>query len=144
MGAGSFQSDRPFYCLIADLNTFKKRDIAYTVIDSLLLKCHFITMCCFCSFHSNATDCNCTLLSSLIPNEILITLYSALFTLSPPDFQWVQGAVCEVQLMVYNPMPYELRVENMVSETYAMIRNSRVVKSLVSFFPRVVTFSILQ
>lgn len=33
-----------------------------------------------------------------------------------PDFQWVQGDVCEVQLMVYNPMPYELRVENMVSE----------------------------
>lgn len=32
------------------------------------------------------------------------------------DFQWVQGDVCEVQLMVYNPMPYELRVENMVSE----------------------------
>uniref|UniRef100_A0A673AJG1 Trafficking protein particle complex 9 n=1 Tax=Sphaeramia orbicularis TaxID=375764 RepID=A0A673AJG1_9TELE len=31
-----------------------------------------------------------------------------------PDFQWVQGDVCEVQLMVYNPMPYELRVENMV------------------------------
>lgn len=31
------------------------------------------------------------------------------------DFQWVQGDVCEVQLMVYNPMPYELRVENMVS-----------------------------
>uniref|UniRef100_A0A673AJQ3 Trafficking protein particle complex 9 n=1 Tax=Sphaeramia orbicularis TaxID=375764 RepID=A0A673AJQ3_9TELE len=30
-----------------------------------------------------------------------------------PDFQWVQGDVCEVQLMVYNPMPYELRVENM-------------------------------
>lgn len=29
------------------------------------------------------------------------------------DFQWVQGAVCEVQLMVYNPMPFELRVENM-------------------------------
>uniref|UniRef100_A0A8C6WG33 Trafficking protein particle complex 9 n=1 Tax=Neogobius melanostomus TaxID=47308 RepID=A0A8C6WG33_9GOBI len=28
-------------------------------------------------------------------------------------FQWVQGDVCEVQLMVYNPMPYELRVENM-------------------------------
>ncbi|KAM8882831.1 trafficking protein particle complex subunit 9 isoform 1-T1 [Synchiropus picturatus] len=28
------------------------------------------------------------------------------------DFQWVQGDVCEVQLMVYNPMPYELRVEN--------------------------------
>uniref|UniRef100_A0A3Q3L6E5 Trafficking protein particle complex subunit 9 n=1 Tax=Mastacembelus armatus TaxID=205130 RepID=A0A3Q3L6E5_9TELE len=26
---------------------------------------------------------------------------------------WVQGDVCEVQLMVYNPMPYELRVENM-------------------------------
>lgn len=34
------------------------------------------------------------------------------------DFQWVQGDVCEVQLMVYNPMPYELRVENMVSEMY--------------------------
>lgn len=29
------------------------------------------------------------------------------------EFQWVQGDVCEVQLMVYNPMPYELRVENM-------------------------------
>lgn len=34
------------------------------------------------------------------------------------DFQWVQGDVCEVQFMVYNPMPYELRVENMVSEMY--------------------------
>uniref|UniRef100_A0A8C9F761 Trafficking protein particle complex 9 n=1 Tax=Pavo cristatus TaxID=9049 RepID=A0A8C9F761_PAVCR len=31
------------------------------------------------------------------------------------DFQWVQGDVCEVQLMVYNPMPFELRVENMRS-----------------------------
>lgn len=31
-----------------------------------------------------------------------------------PDFQWVQGDVCEVQLMVHNPMPFELRVENMV------------------------------
>ncbi|NXM55909.1 TPPC9 protein, partial [Illadopsis cleaveri] len=30
------------------------------------------------------------------------------------DFQWVQGDVCEVQLMVYNPMPFELRVENML------------------------------
>ncbi|XP_051991996.1 trafficking protein particle complex subunit 9-like isoform X2 [Xyrauchen texanus] len=29
------------------------------------------------------------------------------------DFQWVQGDVCEVQFMVYNPMPFELRVENM-------------------------------
>ncbi|XP_065525090.1 trafficking protein particle complex subunit 9 isoform X6 [Lathamus discolor] len=29
------------------------------------------------------------------------------------EFQWVQGDVCEVQLMVYNPMPFELRVENM-------------------------------
>lgn len=29
------------------------------------------------------------------------------------DFQWVQGDVCEVQLMVHNPMPFELRVENM-------------------------------
>lgn len=33
------------------------------------------------------------------------------------DFQWVQGDVCEVQLMVYNPMPFELRVENMVRIT---------------------------
>nr|XP_020012646.1 trafficking protein particle complex subunit 9 isoform X3 [Castor canadensis] len=33
------------------------------------------------------------------------------------DFQWVQGDVCEVQLMVYNPMPFELRVENMVRPT---------------------------
>uniref|UniRef100_A0AAX7V9Q3 Trafficking protein particle complex 9 n=1 Tax=Astatotilapia calliptera TaxID=8154 RepID=A0AAX7V9Q3_ASTCA len=32
---------------------------------------------------------------------------------TPSYFQWVQGDVCEVQLMVYNPMPYELRVENM-------------------------------
>uniref|UniRef100_A0A8C8ICV9 Trafficking protein particle complex subunit 9 n=1 Tax=Oncorhynchus tshawytscha TaxID=74940 RepID=A0A8C8ICV9_ONCTS len=29
------------------------------------------------------------------------------------EFQWVQGEVCEVQLMVYNPMPFELRVEHM-------------------------------
>ncbi|XP_069588054.1 trafficking protein particle complex subunit 9 [Ranitomeya imitator] len=29
------------------------------------------------------------------------------------DFRWVQGDVCEVQLMVYNPMPFELRVETM-------------------------------
>ncbi|XP_062265849.1 trafficking protein particle complex subunit 9 isoform X1 [Platichthys flesus] len=29
------------------------------------------------------------------------------------EFQWVQGDVCEVQFMVYNPTPYELRVENM-------------------------------
>ncbi len=26
--------------------------------------------------------------------------------------------MCEVQLMVYNPMPFELRVENMVSIQY--------------------------
>lgn len=37
-----------------------------------------------------------------------------LFVCVFPDFQWVQGDVCEVQLMVYNPMPFELRVENMV------------------------------
>uniref|UniRef100_A0A7M4F0K0 Trafficking protein particle complex subunit 9 n=1 Tax=Crocodylus porosus TaxID=8502 RepID=A0A7M4F0K0_CROPO len=36
-----------------------------------------------------------------------------LFELFFIDFQWVQGDVCEVQLMVYNPMPFELRVENM-------------------------------
>ncbi|XP_045142846.1 trafficking protein particle complex subunit 9 [Echinops telfairi] len=35
------------------------------------------------------------------------------FSVSRLDFQWVQGDVCEVQLMVYNPMPFELRVENM-------------------------------
>nr|XP_051687490.1 trafficking protein particle complex subunit 9-like isoform X1 [Oryctolagus cuniculus] len=29
------------------------------------------------------------------------------------DFQWVQGDVCEVQLMVYNPMLFEVRVQNM-------------------------------
>nr|XP_046219961.1 trafficking protein particle complex subunit 9-like [Oncorhynchus gorbuscha] len=29
------------------------------------------------------------------------------------EFWWVQGDVCEVQLMVYNPMPFELRVEHM-------------------------------
>ncbi|KAJ7410196.1 Trafficking protein particle complex subunit 9 [Willisornis vidua] len=34
------------------------------------------------------------------------------------DFQWVQGDVCEVQLMVYNPMPFELRVENMYLTTW--------------------------
>lgn len=32
------------------------------------------------------------------------------------EFRWVQGDVCEVQLMVYNPMPFELRVEHMVRE----------------------------
>ncbi|ELW63459.1 Trafficking protein particle complex subunit 9 [Tupaia chinensis] len=35
------------------------------------------------------------------------------FAAEKADFQWVQGDVCEVQLMVYNPMPFELRVENM-------------------------------
>ncbi|XP_061615742.1 trafficking protein particle complex subunit 9 isoform X5 [Phyllopteryx taeniolatus] len=39
-------------------------------------------------------------------------LQTMLDFLSDQDFQWVQGDVCEVQLMVYNPMPYELRVEN--------------------------------
>ncbi|RMC14769.1 hypothetical protein DUI87_06944 [Hirundo rustica rustica] len=34
------------------------------------------------------------------------------------DFQWVQGDVCEVQLMVYNPMPFELRVENMDAKDF--------------------------
>ncbi len=38
------------------------------------------------------------------------------------DFQWVQGDVCEVQLMVYNPMPFELRVENMVSIQYLIYK----------------------
>ena len=33
------------------------------------------------------------------------------------DFQWVQGDVCEDQLMVYNPMLFELRVQNMVCTT---------------------------
>ncbi len=51
---------------------------------------------------------------------VLLTSYSNAFVslFLFPDFQWVQGDVCEVQLMVYNPMPYELRVENMVSEIY--------------------------
>lgn len=39
------------------------------------------------------------------------------------DFQWVQGDVCEVQLMVYNPMPFELRVENMVCATSHLAEN---------------------
>nr|XP_051697523.1 uncharacterized protein LOC127489780 [Oryctolagus cuniculus] len=50
----------------------------------------------------------------------LITLPDGLtLTLCPSpssplsDFQWVQGDVCEVQLMVYNPMLFELRVQNM-------------------------------
>ncbi|XP_010788638.1 trafficking protein particle complex subunit 9-like, partial [Notothenia coriiceps] len=38
------------------------------------------------------------------------------------EFQWVQGDVCEVQLMVYNPMPYELRVENMSGTSLALDR----------------------
>lgn len=99
--------------------------MVFTLIDSILLNDILLPRVAFVLLICIATDCNCALLSSLIPNEILITLYSALFTLLSPDFQWVQGAVCEVQLMVYNPMPYELRVENMVSETYTMIRNKR-------------------
>lgn len=39
------------------------------------------------------------------------------------DFQWVQGDVCEVQLMVYNPMPFELRVENMVCAAGHLAKN---------------------
>lgn len=31
-------------------------------------------------------------------------------------FSWVEGNVCEVALQVCNPMPYELKVINMVSE----------------------------
>lgn len=123
-----------FYLLTADINTLKIREMVCTVIDSILLKWHLITMCCVCSFNSNATACDSALLSSLIPNEILITLYSALFTFFfPPDFQWVQGAVCEVQLMVYNPMPYELRVENMVSETYTRLGPIGSYKILIIF-----------
>uniref|UniRef100_A0A8C1SB85 Trafficking protein particle complex 9 n=1 Tax=Cyprinus carpio TaxID=7962 RepID=A0A8C1SB85_CYPCA len=40
------------------------------------------------------------------------------------DFQWVQGDVCEVQLMVYNPMPFELRVENMTLEAVLTFKYS--------------------
>lgn len=43
-------------------------------------------------------------------HQLTLEIFSVCFV----DFQWVQGDVCEVQLMVYNPMPFELRVENMV------------------------------
>uniref|UniRef100_A0A674CRI6 Trafficking protein particle complex subunit 9 n=1 Tax=Salmo trutta TaxID=8032 RepID=A0A674CRI6_SALTR len=51
--------------------------------------------------------------SSLISPGLRFTL---MFCSTSSEFQWVQGEVCEVQLMVYNPMPFELRVEHMVSE----------------------------
>uniref|UniRef100_A0A671KJ46 Trafficking protein particle complex subunit 9-like n=1 Tax=Sinocyclocheilus anshuiensis TaxID=1608454 RepID=A0A671KJ46_9TELE len=46
------------------------------------------------------------------------------------DFQWVQGDVCEVQLMVYNPMPFELRVENMVSD---LILQNEIINIIILF-----------
>lgn len=52
----------------------------------------------------------------LIPLTSHSNVFMSFFFCPFPDFQWVQGDVCEVQLMVYNPMPYELRVENMVGE----------------------------
>uniref|UniRef100_A0A8C2KPK2 Trafficking protein particle complex 9 n=1 Tax=Cyprinus carpio TaxID=7962 RepID=A0A8C2KPK2_CYPCA len=45
-------------------------------------------------------------------------------------FQWVQGDVCEVQLMVYNPMPFELRVENMVSD---LILQNEIINIIILF-----------
>uniref|UniRef100_A0A673KC59 Trafficking protein particle complex 9 n=1 Tax=Sinocyclocheilus rhinocerous TaxID=307959 RepID=A0A673KC59_9TELE len=45
-------------------------------------------------------------------------------------FQWVQGDVCEVQLMVYNPMPFELRVENMVSD---LILQNEIINIIIVF-----------
>uniref|UniRef100_A0A8C2WS95 Trafficking protein particle complex subunit 9 n=1 Tax=Cyclopterus lumpus TaxID=8103 RepID=A0A8C2WS95_CYCLU len=54
---------------------------------------------------------------ALSVRHLSFLLQTMLDFLSDQDFQWVQGDVCEVQLMVYNPMPYELRVENMVSDT---------------------------
>uniref|UniRef100_A0A674NCK5 Trafficking protein particle complex subunit 9 n=1 Tax=Takifugu rubripes TaxID=31033 RepID=A0A674NCK5_TAKRU len=54
--------------------------------------------------------------------------------LKTDQYTWVQGAVCEVQLMVYNPMPYELRVENMVSVTCTMMRNDILFCRLVTQF----------
>uniref|UniRef100_A0A672KGQ4 Trafficking protein particle complex subunit 9 n=1 Tax=Sinocyclocheilus grahami TaxID=75366 RepID=A0A672KGQ4_SINGR len=52
------------------------------------------------------------------------------------DFQWVQGDVCEVQLMVYNPMPFELRVENMVSD---LILQNEIINIIILFFGRLKT-----
>uniref|UniRef100_A0A8C7V8B1 Trafficking protein particle complex subunit 9 n=1 Tax=Oncorhynchus mykiss TaxID=8022 RepID=A0A8C7V8B1_ONCMY len=46
------------------------------------------------------------------------------------EFQWVQGEVCEVQLMVYNPMPFELRVEHMVSEALLLDRGCPEIHSV--------------
>ncbi|XP_067414413.1 trafficking protein particle complex subunit 9 isoform X2 [Emydura macquarii macquarii] len=50
---------------------------------------------------------------ALSVRHLSFLLQTMLDFLSDQDFQWVQGDVCEVQLMVYNPMPFELRVENM-------------------------------
>ena len=30
------------------------------------------------------------------------------------DFKWVEGDICEVVMQAYNPMPFELRITNMV------------------------------
>uniref|UniRef100_A0A8C7P7C4 Trafficking protein particle complex 9 n=1 Tax=Oncorhynchus mykiss TaxID=8022 RepID=A0A8C7P7C4_ONCMY len=48
------------------------------------------------------------------------------------EFRWVQGDVCEVQLMVYNPMPFELRVEHMVREVFSV---HYFIHCLVVLFP---------
>ncbi|CAH7109775.1 Trappc9 [Phodopus roborovskii] len=50
---------------------------------------------------------------ALSVRHLSFLLQTMLDFLSDQDFHWVQGDVCEVQLMVYNPMPFELRVENM-------------------------------
>lgn len=50
----------------------------------------------------------------LVLSPSIVKLIFCLSFFFNTDFQWVQGDVCEVQLMVYNPMPFELRVENMV------------------------------
>lgn len=44
-----------------------------------------------------------------------------MFTLLFADFQWVESDICEVALQVYNPMPFELKVSNMVRSKYFSI-----------------------
>ncbi|EPY81373.1 hypothetical protein CB1_000741005 [Camelus ferus] len=45
-------------------------------------------------------------------------------------FQWVHGGVCKVQLTVYNPMPFELRVENMATTPRSSVSSVTVLDHL--------------
>uniref|UniRef100_A0A673ZY66 Trafficking protein particle complex subunit 9 n=1 Tax=Salmo trutta TaxID=8032 RepID=A0A673ZY66_SALTR len=56
-------------------------------------------LCLIISKSSNSHTCNAS-----VP---------LMYCSTSSEFRWVQGDVCEVQLMVYNPMPFELRVEHM-------------------------------